>query len=37
LLIERGLPNVSVLAGGWDRWRDLGYPVEPIAAPALAR
>jgi 3-mercaptopyruvate sulfurtransferase SseA len=35
--MERGLTNVSVLLGGWDRWRELGYPVAPIAAPAAAR
>jgi 3-mercaptopyruvate sulfurtransferase SseA len=31
------LTNVAVLLGGWDRWRELGYPVAPIAAPAVAR
>jgi hypothetical protein len=29
--------NVWALEGGWDRWRELGYPVAPISAPAVAR
>jgi len=28
------LTRVHVLAGGLEGWRRLGYPVEPVAAPA---
>jgi len=28
-LIARGLSDVHALYGGFDAWREAGYPVEP--------
>ena len=36
LLIEKGYRQVWPLLGGFDGWVELGYPTEPIAAPAPA-
>ena len=29
---DNGRSRVGVLVGGWDAWREAGYPVEPKAA-----
>jgi hypothetical protein len=34
LLIEKGYRDVWPLLGGFDGWLELGYPTEPVAAPA---
>jgi rhodanese-related sulfurtransferase len=36
MLRKRGLTRVRPLAGGFDAWRELGYPVELRRAPAPA-
>jgi rhodanese-related sulfurtransferase len=28
-LIEKGYPNIYALKGGWNEWKNAGYPVEP--------
>ena len=35
LLIKKGITRVRPLEGGIEAWRDLGFPVEPRAVPAL--
>jgi 3-mercaptopyruvate sulfurtransferase SseA len=33
-LKRAGIHRVRPLAGGFEAWRDLGYPVEPVSTPA---
>ncbi|MEO8129772.1 MAG: hypothetical protein ABJF23_12950 [Bryobacteraceae bacterium] len=33
-LHRRGIMRVRPLEGGFEAWRELGYPVEPIATSA---
>ena len=36
ILRRRGIERVRPLAGGFRAWRDLGYPMTGLAAPASA-
>ncbi|HEY1946063.1 MAG TPA: VTT domain-containing protein [Bryobacteraceae bacterium] len=34
-LKSAGIPRVRPLAGGFEAWRDLGFPIEPVERPSV--
>jgi 3-mercaptopyruvate sulfurtransferase SseA len=35
LLRRQGVSRIRPLAGGFQAWRDLGYPVQPLTTKAV--
>jgi rhodanese-related sulfurtransferase len=35
LLRRQGVSRIRPLAGGFQAWRDLGYPVQPLTTTAV--